>query len=90
MNEDDNQLILKQYKEKFITYELSPGFYAIKDISEAVHLLGDHEGTLRIDYKDNTMKTKLIVARFGSTFGTLRFDEKSFFNTLLGFTLFWD
>ena len=36
------------------------------------------------------MKTKPILTRFGSTFGTLRFDEKLFFNTLLGFTRYWD
>ena len=36
------------------------------------------------------MKTELILTRFGSTFGTLKFDEKSFFDTLLGFTPFWD
>ena len=36
------------------------------------------------------MKTKLILTRFGSAFGTLRFDEKSFLNTLLGFAPYWD
>ena len=36
------------------------------------------------------MKTKLILTSFGGTFGTFRFDEKSFFNTLLSFTPFWD
>ena len=30
------------------------------------------------------------MTRFGRTFGTLRFDEKSFFNTLLGFAPYWD
>ena len=33
------------------------------------------------------MKTKLILTRFRGTFG---FDEKSFLNTLLGFTPYWD
>ena len=36
------------------------------------------------------MKTKLILIRFGLTSGTLRFDEKSLFSTLLGFTPYWD
>ena len=36
------------------------------------------------------MRTKLTLPRFGGTFGTLRFNEKSFFNTLLGFPPFWD
>ena len=34
------------------------------------------------------MKTKLISTRFG-TFGTFRFDQKSFFNSLISFTS-WD
>ena len=33
-----------------------------------------------------SMKIKLILTRFGETSGTLRFNEKSFFGTLLGFT----
>ena len=88
--EDDIRLILKQNKEKFFTYELSPCIYTIKDISEAVHPLGDHEGTIKIEYDENTMKTKLILTHFGSTFGTLRFDEGSFFSTFLSFTPYWD
>ena len=39
---------------------------------------------------DITMKTKPIITRFGGNFGTLRFDEKSFFITLLGSTRYWD
>ena len=35
-------------------------------------------------------KTKLILTRFGSTFGTLRFGEKHFLNTLLGFAPYRD
>ena len=30
------------------------------------------------------------MKRFGLTFGTSRYDEKSFLNTLLGFTPYWD
>ena len=30
-DENDIEIILKQYNEKFITYELSPGIYTIKD-----------------------------------------------------------
>ena len=37
LDEHDNQLTLKQYKEKFITYELSPGVYKVRGISEAVY-----------------------------------------------------
>ena len=89
--EDDNiRLILKQYNEKFITYELDPGNYNIEDLRKAVYPLGDHEGTLQIEYDDLNKKVKLILNRFGVTFGTLRFDEKSFFHTLLGFEPYWD
>ena len=78
LNGDDIQLILKQYSSTFITYELSPGIYSIKKNSEAIHPLGDHEGTLKNQYDDISMKTKLVLIRFGLTFGTLRFDAKSF------------
>ena len=86
LEEDNIRLILKQYNEKFITYELEPGNYTIGDIQKAVYPLGDHKGTLQIEYDDLNKKVKLILTRFGETFGTLRFDEKSFFHTLLGFT----
>ena len=36
------------------------------------------------------MKAKLILTRFGSNFGTLRFDEKAFLKTLLGFMPYWN
>ena len=39
--------------------------------------MGDHERTLKIEYVDNSMKTKTILTSFGETFGTLKFDETS-------------
>ena len=90
LEEDNIRLILKQYNEKFVTYGLEPGNYSIKDIQKAVHPLGDHEGTLKIEYDDLNKKVKLTLTRFGSTFGTLRFDEISFFHTILGFDPYWD
>ena len=57
LDEDDLQLILKQCNSNFVTYEIVPGIYSIKDSSEAVHSMGDHEGTLQIEYDDVTMKT---------------------------------
>ena len=90
LEEDNIRLILKQYNEKFITYELEPGNYTTGDIQKAVYPLGDHKGTLQIEYDDLYKKVKLILTRFGETFGTLRFDEKSFFHTLLGFEPYWD
>ena len=83
-------MILKHHNATFVTYDLDPGNYTIEDLQEAVQLLGDHEGTLKIEYDDLNKKTNLILKRFGGTFGTLRFNEKSFFRTLLGFAPFWD
>ena len=90
LEENNIQLILKQYNEKFITYELDPGSYTIEDLKKAVYPLRDHEGTLQIEYDDLNKKVKLILTRFAEIFGTLRFDKKSFFHTLLGFTPYWD
>ena len=83
-------MILKEYNANFVTYDLDPGDYTIEYLQEAVYPLGDHEGTIQFEYDDLNKKTKLILTRFGSTFGTLRFDEKSFFHTLLRFAPFWD
>ena len=90
LDEKDIQLILKHYKLNFVTYEISPGIYTIKDISEAAYTKRDHEGTLQFEYDDKSMKAKVNLTRFSGAFGTLRFDEKSFYNTLSGFTSFWD
>ena len=90
LEEDNIRLILKQYNEKFITYELDPGNYTVEDLQKAVYPLGDHEGTLQIGYDDLNKKVKLDLTRFSGTFGTLRFDKKSFFHILFGFTPYWD
>ena len=90
LDEEDIQLILKQYNSNIVSYEVPTRVYTIEDISEAVYTKGDHEGTLQIEYNKNTMKTKPILTRLGGTFAKLRFDEKNFFNTLLGFTPYWD
>ena len=73
------RLILKQCNETFVTYELDPGNYTIKDLQEAVYPLGDHQNTLQNKYDDIKKKVKLFLTRFGSTFGTLRFDKNRFF-----------
>ena len=78
LDEDDIQLILKQYVSIFVTYELSPGINWNKDISEAVYTRSDHNRTLQNEYDGVSMKTKPILTQFGSTFGTFRLDEKSF------------
>ena len=69
LDEDDIQLTVKQYISKFVTCELSPGIYTIKEFSKADYSMGDHEGTLKVEYDVISMKTKFILNRFGSTFG---------------------
>ena len=60
LDEDDIRWIKKQYKSNFITYELSPGIYSIKDIAQDVYTMGGHDGTLEYEYDDNTMKTNFV------------------------------
>ena len=86
LDEDDIQLILKQYNSNFVTYEISPGIYTFKDISEAIYKIAGERGSLKIEYDDISMKTKLTFDYFSS----LRFNKNSFFHTLLGFTPYWD
>ena len=92
--EEDIQLILKEYNSGFITYELTPGIYSIQDISDTIHTFSGHMETIQIEYDDISMKTKIILKYIGGqkmlVLGTLRFDERSFFHTLLGFTPYWD
>ena len=83
-------MILKQYNSTFVTYELDSGNYSVEDLQEVVISSGDHEKTLQIESDDLDKKTKLFLTRFGSTFGTLRFDEKSLFHTFLKFEPYWD
>ena len=90
--EDDIKLVLDEYNSSFITYELDPGIYTFKDISEILFnvLQSEYPGpsnVIDIEYDDITTKTKLVVK---SGIIALRFDEKSFFSTVLGFTPGWD
>ena len=93
LDEEEIQLILKEYNSHFITYELNPGIHKIKDISDAVHTFSGHSDIIEIEYDDISMKTKIILkyknlrGNFG--LGTLRFDKKSFFHTLLGHDPYW-
>ena len=90
--EDDIKLVLDEYKSNFITYKLTPGIYTFKDISETLFniLQSEYPGpgnVIDIEYDDITMKTNLVV-RYGII--GIRFDEKSFFSTVLGFNSGWD
>ena len=90
--EDNVKLVLDEYNSSFITYELDPGIYTFKDISEALFnfLQSESPGSSNvvvIEYDDITMKTKLVVK---SGIIAMRFDEKSFFYCLLEFTPDWE
>ena len=63
-DEDDSQLIMKQYNSKFVTYGIPPGVYSVKVISEVVYTMGDHKGTLRVKYDNVSKKKKLILYHF--------------------------
>ena len=85
-------MILDEYNSSFITYEISPGLYTFKDIFEVLlsFLQSDYEeyyNAVDIELDDITMENKLVV-RPG--FIAIRFDEKSFLSTILGFIPCWD
>ena len=92
--EKDIQLILKEYNSHFVTYELTPGICSIQDISNIIKTFSGHMETIQIEYDDISTKTKIILKYIGERnmflLGMLRFDERFFFHTLLGFTPYWD
>ena len=90
--EDDVKLVSDEYNSSFITYGLEPGIYSYREISEALFYFlqseypsSDSEILIRLD--DITRKTKLVV---NSGIIAIRFDDQSFFSTILGFTAGWD
>ena len=90
--EDYVKLVSDEYNSSFITYELEPGIYSYRKISEALFNIlqleypsSVTEILIRLD--DITRKTKLVV---NSGIIAIRFDEKSFFSTILGFIAGWD
>ena len=90
--EDDIKMVLDEYNSSFITYELDPGIYTFKDFSKSLFniLQSEYPGpdnVIVIEYDDITTKAKLVV-KFGII--TIKFGEKSFFSTVLGFTPGWD
>ena len=90
--EDDIKLVLDEYNSSFITYEITPGIYTFKDISEALFNFLQSEyprpsNVIDIEYDDITLKIKMIV---GVGIIVVKFDEKSFFCNVLGFTSGWD
>ena len=102
LNENDIQLIIKQKKSKFITYKISPGFYTFTGLAEVLSrgfklnfetgklqpiYIYDRPDSISIESDNVSLSTKLTV-RYAVR--VLKFDEKSFFTTVLGFSPFWD
>ena len=90
--EDDIKLVLDEYNSSFNTHELEPGIYTFKDIPKALLNILQTEypesrNVIIIENDNITGKTKLDV---GDGIIAIRFDEKSFFSTILGFTPGWD
>ena len=92
MVQDDIKLVLDEYNSRFTTYELEPSIYSYREISEALFYIlqseypqSDSEFLIRLD--DITRKTKLVV---NSGNIAIRFEERLFFSTILGFTSGWD
>ena len=90
--EDDIKLVLDEYNSSFITNEISPSIYTFKDIFEALFNIlqseyPDPSNVVDIEYDDITMKTKLVIR---SGIIATRFDEKSYFCNVSGFTSGWD
>ena len=97
LDEHDIQLTSKQYISKVETYKVSPGFYTFEDLQEVLSTGFKNEiemGKLpnhKYD-KSNSIIIKsdnviLITTLFSSyEIKGLRFDKKSFFITILGFS----
>ena len=90
--EEDIKLVLDEYKSNFVTYELDPGIYSYKDIAIAVFYIvqteySQYDSAILITLDDITRKTKLVLR---PKIIAIRFDGKSFFSTILGFTPGWD
>ena len=84
LDEEDIQLILREYNSQFITYELTPGIYTTQDISDAIQTFSGHEETIQLEYDDISMRTTIVLKfkndKMKFALGTLRFDKQSFFS----------
>ena len=90
--EDDIKLVLDENNSSSITYEITPGIYTFKDLSEALPNLLQPEYDLfnnivGFEFALITMKTKLVVR---PDIIARRNDEKLFFSAILGFNPHWD
>ena len=99
MNEDDIQIILKQYKSKVNVYKNSSGAYTFEKLAEVLSRgfrkefevrngLGldhrfDKSDSILIDGDNVSLITKMTLKPH---INALRFDEISLFSTILGFS----
>ena len=90
--EDYVKMVLDEFNSNFTNHEITRDIYNFKDISEALFNIfqSEYPGPSNVidnEYDDITMKTRLVVR---SGIIAIRFDEKSFFSTVLGFTPGYD
>ena len=90
--EDDIRVVLDEYNSNLITDEIKPGIYTFKDLSEVLTKISQFgfdgfNNSNNIEFNDITMKTKFFVR---PDIIASRFDEKSFFNSILVFNAHWD
>ena len=94
---------MKQYNSKFITYKIPPGAYTFKDLSIVLSrgFIIEYEirGRMRPNPKHDLSDSIIIDSdnvslinklRLGPQIMVLRFDQKSFFSTNLGFSPYWE
>ena len=90
--EEDIGLVLDEYNSNVITYELPPGINIFTNLSEfhLGHLQNENGGvnnTVVFEIIDISKKTELVVT---PSIIAIKFEEKSFFITILGFNPHWD
>ena len=90
--EDDIKLVLDEYISSSIIYDLTPGIYTFKDVSEALfnllQLKYPESGSEIVIEFDAIIKKTILVVRPGNI--AKRFDEQSFFRAISGFISGWD
>ena len=79
------ELISKQYKSNFITYELSQRIYLNRDNNDYFDEI--LIGSIQVEYDDFSMENKLLEKSIATI---IMFDDRSFFGTLLCFLPYWD
>ena len=82
---DDMKLVLIERCSNFVSYELPPGIYELRNIITVIGSFGGLQGKLQTENVDIIKEIKVNIAKI-----TLGFDENSFLNTVLCFIPFCD